>query len=285
MARLLAIFFTLLALAANAAPSFTDSTANIAAWNLKGFGGVDPARIPALTNAIALIDAEVIAVVEVAPDFVAAEIVADLNNMDLCYRRVLLDQTSNMNIAVLHKCAVEVTNPRLIPGSDNGSTALRKAFAVDVKVGEFDFIMIAVHMKAGRGSSNRGIRDNQAQAIATFIQAETAGAEKDVLVVGDYNMIPVEDDSNFTAMNPGNFLEFVSSADLAGDFTHISGGAPGNLLDGYAISSQHTVEYIPATLRIWPMHTTLGLSLAQFDANVSDHLPVSAEFVVLVDDD
>ena len=42
-----------------------------------------------------------------------------------------------------------------------------------------------VHMKASRGPTNRAIRDNQAQAIANFIQAATAGAEKDALVIGD----------------------------------------------------------------------------------------------------
>ncbi len=268
-----------------AAPSFTDSTANISAWHLKGFGGIPATRFDELAEVISFIDAEVIAVVEISPDSAAVDITSELNGMGLCYRSVLLDQSANMNIAVLHKCAVQVTNPRLIDGSDNGNSGLRKALAVDVRVGQFDFILITVHMKAGRGSTNRGIRDNQAQAIATFIQTETSGAEKDVLVVGDYNMIPVEDDSNFTTMNPSNFLDFVSSTDLAGEFTHISSSGPGNLLDGYAISDQHTTEYLPSTLRILPMHETLSLSIGDYRDDVSDHLPVTAEFVVLVDDD
>lgn len=268
-----------------AAPSSTDSTANIAAWNLKGFGGIPATRFDELAEVISFIDAEVIAVVEVSPDSAAMDITNELNAMGLCYRSVLLDQSANMNIAVLHKCSAQVTNPRLIDGSDNGNSSLRKALAVDVRVGQFDFILITVHMKAGRGSTNRGVRDNQAQAIAAFIQSETSGAEKDVLVVGDYNMIPVEDDTNFTAMNPSSFLDFVSSSDLAGEFTHITSSGAGNLLDGYAVSNQHTVEYLPATLRILPMHDTLGLSLDDYRDNVSDHLPVTADFIVLIDDD
>lgn len=40
---------------------------------------------------------------------------------------------------------------------------------------------------------------------------------------GDYNMIPGEDQTNFDAMNPSNFLRFVSSEDLAGQISLASG--------------------------------------------------------------
>ena len=140
-------------------------------------------------------------------------------------------------------------------------------------------------MKASRGSTDRIIRDRQAQAIATFIQAETAGAEKDVLLIGDYNMIPGQDDSNFQAMSPTGFLEFISSVDLARQFSHIGSSGPGNLLDGYAVSANHTSEYIRGSLRIFPMHRALGKTLLGYRAEVSDHLPVIARFRVSEDDD
>jgi len=228
------------------APRFRATTADIVAWNLAGFNPIPQAKIPRFAQAIVDLDPEVIALVEVNRDSVASEVAAEVNEFGTCYRRKILDQTATQNIAVLHKCGVEVSNPRLIAGSDDGNSHLRRALAVDVRVGEFDFILIAVHMKAGRGTTDRQVRDRQAQAIATFIQnSTTAGPERDVLVVGDYNMIPVQDQSNFDAMNPTNFLQFISSDDLTGQFSHISStGAGGNLLDGYAISQTHTSEYI-----------------------------------------
>jgi endonuclease/exonuclease/phosphatase family metal-dependent hydrolase len=202
----------------------------------------------------------------------------------VCYQRKILDQTAIQNIAVLHKCNVRVTNQRWIADSDNGNSSLRKALVVDVKVGQFDFILIAVHMKAGRGPTNRSVRDNQAQATATFIGTETAGLEKDVILVGDYNMIPGQDDSNFIAMDPQDFLHYVSSEDLT--FSHISSsGNPGNLLDGFAVSRNHTREYIAGTLRVFPMNRALGLSLLEYRQQVSDHLPVVARFRIVEDDD
>ena len=98
-------------------------------------------------------------------------------------------------------------------------------------------------------------------------------------------MIPGEDQSNFTAMNPSGFLKFVSSEDLAGEFTYISGGNPGNLLDGYAISSVGTTEYVQGSLRIFPMHRAFGMTLVQYSNEVSDHLPVVARFRIGEDDD
>ena len=261
------------------------TTADVAAWNLAGFNPIPREKISPFVRAISDLDPEVIALVEVNPDWIAGELVAELIGSDNCYKRIILNQTARQNIAILHKCEVKVTNPRLIAGSDDGNSALRKALAADVKIGEFDFMVVAVHMKASRSSSDRQIRDNQAKAIATFIQAATSGSEKDVLVIGDYNMIPVEDQSNFDAMSPSNFLNFISSADLASQFSHISSSGPGNLLDGYAISKDHTSEYIAGSLRIFPLHRTFGLSLSDFRNQVTDHLPLTAEFRITRDDD
>ncbi len=272
---------------AHADPSeFTRSTATVVAWNLAGFSQIPRDSVPNFLPTIRDLDAEVLALVEVNSDFVAAEIAAELNDLGVCYKRKILNQTASMNIALLHKCNVEITNPRLIPGSDDDNTRLRKALALDVKVGEFDALLIAVHMKAGRGSTNRGVRDDQAAAIASFIQTSTTGSEKDVLVVGDYNMIPIEDQSNFDAMSPGNFLRFVSSEDLAGGFSHIStSGTPGNLLDGFAVSRDHTSEYIGGSLRVFPIHRAFDMTLLEYRNQVSDHLPVIARFRITEDDD
>jgi hypothetical protein len=234
------------------------------------------------------LDAEVVAAVEVNPDNVVHDVAAALTENGTCYDAVILDQTANQNIGVIFKCGTEVSNPRLVPGSDDGNNGLRKALAVDVRVGNFDFLMIVLHLKASRGATERATRDRQAAHIADFIESATAGGERDVLVIGDYNMIPGDDDSNFDEMNPDGFLRFVSSDDLAGQFSHLDGTGDcdgGNLLDGFAISADHTGEYIEGSLRIFPMHRALNRSLCDFRGQVSDHLPLIARFRILVDDD
>jgi hypothetical protein len=73
---------------------------------------------------------------------------------------------------------------------------------------------------------------------------------------------------------------------LAGEFTHIKGNcSPGNLLDGYAFTNVDASEYVEDTLEIVNMHDELGLTLCQYKNQVTDHLPVVAEFTIDVDHD
>jgi len=264
--------------------TFQATTANIAAYNLAGFNPFLDSNAETFANAINDIDPELIALVEIYSDSFIDDLTYKLNSKGACYESKILNQTAPMNIAVVYKCDVEVTNPRLIPGSDNRNPYLRKAFAIDAKIGNFDFILIALHLQAGSGVANRNVRDSQARAIASFIKSETTGDEKDVLVVGDYNMIPVEDQTNFDNMNPDKYLNFVSDK-LAGQNSHIKSSGGGSLLDGYAISKDHTGEYIAESIRIIPMHAILNKSLSEYIEEVSDHLPLEAMFRIIKDDD
>ena len=271
-----------------AGQEFTRATATVVAWNFSGFEAIPATRQALLARVLLDLDAEVVAAVEVNPDDAIHDVAARLTELGTCYDARILDQTARQNVGLLFKCGVQVTNPRLIPGSDDGNASLRRAFAVDVRVGQFDFLMLVLHLKAGRTSSDRAIRDRQVQPIASFLAAELAGGERDVLVVGDYNMIPGADSSNFNGLNSGNLLRFISSEDLAGQFSHLAEGGScddGNLLDGFAVAQTHTTEYIEASLRIYPTHRVLGMSLCAFREDVSDHLPLMARFRILADDD
>ncbi len=79
------------------------------------------------------------------------------------YESVMLPQPdSELHIGVLFKQGVEASNPRFIPGSDGGEDSARRALVVDMKVGKFDFVLIAGHLKSGREKENQVIRDKQA---------------------------------------------------------------------------------------------------------------------------
>ena len=280
------IFFILLIPALlHAQPvSYQATTANIAAWNIAGFDAIPTHKSKIFANAISYIDPEVIALVEVNPDSIADNIVSELKSIGICYDKAMLKQSAEQNIAVLYKCDVQLTNPRLIDDSDNNNRYLRKAFAADVRIGSFDFILIVLHLKAGRGGIARSVRDDQARTIASFIQSETQNEEKDVLIVGDYNMIPIDDQSNFSNMNPDNYLLFVSD-ELSDQHTHISSSGPGNLLDGYAISNEHTIEHIKGSIRTIKLYEILDKAVMDYRENISDHLPVEASFRIIEDDD
>lgn len=277
--------------------------ARIAAWNQQGVrfdnqGNVIPVNKPEqLRAAIAAINPDVIALSEVNSRASMDEIVQTPFANGATYK-VDMDnnQTVPQMIAVLFKDSpdISVTNRREVPASDESQPdRLRKAWAFDVKIRNFDFLLIAVHLKSGRGTEERETRTCQTRAIARFIKEQTdSSGEKDVLVVGDYNMVPSQDGRNFANLSPGpqnnEFLKFISSS-LAGP-SHIgdcinASDFTGNLLDGFAISRVHTTEWT-GFIRLLQLQALLpNMFCDKYKNTVSDHLPLVARFRVSSTDD
>lgn len=274
-------------------------TATVAAWNIEGFKPVGSSKAERIAGAIRQLNPDVILLTEVNPDSVANSIRAELNG----YSVKILNQTASQNIAILHKNSVSVSNITLISGSDDGNERLRKALAATVRIGNFDFILIGVHLKAGRPKNTakpkdpQRVRTRQAQAIARFIRDATQSGEKDVLLVGDYNMVPNQDAVNFRAMSPGTgvneYLRYISNSL---PFSHINDcgdgdEAEGNLLDGFAISRVHTREYVQNSIAVIDFTDSMfridGETQDCFDYtdNFSDHLPLIAKFRTNQQDD
>lgn len=285
-----------LGVSACAADEPKDMTAVVAAWNIKAMPHpISKTRAARIATGIAYLDPEVILLTEVGTkegdEPIIEEIVRKLNAYGSEYDHKMPSQKADLKIAIVFKKGVDVSGVGLIDGTDLGIPSYRKALKADIRIGTFDFVLIGVHLKSGRQKDSRIARTKQAALIAEFVENATKGAEKDVLIVGDYNMVPsrggyLNDEENFAAMNPDEFLQFVSSEDLAGQGSHLSnGGNPGNLLDGYAISYDYTNEYIDGSLRIFPLFKALRLTAAEYVSRVSDHLPLVARFDIVVDDD
>ena len=94
-----------------------------------------------------------------------------------------------------------------------------------------------------------------------------------------------DDGNNFSKLNTNGRFNFISRGEMYGDGSHISGGRLGNVLDGFAISSGRTEEYLDGSLRIFPLHKTMRRNLRDFSNEVSDHLPLVAKFDVASSDD
>jgi endonuclease/exonuclease/phosphatase family metal-dependent hydrolase len=274
----------------------------IAGWNQQGVafdnqGVPHPVSKPEqLRAAIAAMDADIIVMSEVNSKQSMEEIVATPFPNNVTYKLSMDDdQPTPQKIAVLFRDhpEISVTNRRAIPGSDdNLPERLRKAWAFDVKIRNFDFLLIGVHLKSGRNNAERQTRNRQTTAIAQFIrQVTNTTGEKDVLVVGDYNMIPGQDAQNFANLSPGSsaheFLRFISSGTMPP--SHIdkcpNGTPTGNLLDGFSISRVQTQEWtgFVKILRLHQMMT--GMTCQKYHDTVSDHFPVVARFRVSKPDD
>ena len=288
-----------------AAAAHAQGEIRVAAWNVQGVefstGVARPVlKSSRLADAIKLIRPDVIALSEVNSEAEVRRIITRLGNDGLMYRYTMLagQQPVPQKIAILFRQGIGVSNQRLIPDSNAGAASLRRALSAQFKSGDFDFLLVAVHHKSGRGGAERTTRTRQNRAIRTFVEARVqATGEQDVLVVGDYNMIPVQDSVNFDALSPaaGGLLRFVSTEEFGlpgGGFqtSHIGscpqGRPAGNLLDGYAIARAGTQrEYVADSAEILPLHELLGVSCADYTARFSDHLPLVARFTTQGPDD
>jgi exonuclease III len=269
--------------------SFDCTTARIAAWNLAGFNTIDDERTKKQVEGLAILDAEVVTLVEVKPFSHMQRLIDGLAAMGCEYESVMLQQEQDLNIGVLFKKGVEAENVQFIPNSDLGDTRRRKALTADMKIGKFDFHLIAVHLKSGRDAPNQKIRDDQCKVIGQYItdrvnHQDSSIRREDILLMGDFNMIPGEDVSNFHHLGGDDIMNFVSSWDLQARFSHILSKGRANLLDGFAITRSRSTEYIRGSLRLFPMHWTMEMGREAFRNEVSDHLPFVASFRTITRD-
>jgi endonuclease/exonuclease/phosphatase family metal-dependent hydrolase len=259
--------------------TFSHTTAKVAAWNLAGWGGIPEERLKLQAKGLALLDAEIVTLVEINPIGALDTLKKELKDKHkVIYESKVVPQANDLHIGVLYKKGVTAENPRLMDNSDLGNPALRKAFVVEMKVGEFDFVLIAVHLKSSRNAGDQTIRDEQAKVIGQFITDRRAVNREDILLVGDFNMIPGQDVSNFHHLGGDDLMDFVSSWDLQDRFSHILKTGRANLLDGFAISRAFSKEYIRGSLRVFPMHWSMDMGRDKFRDTVSDHLPFVASF-------
>ena len=262
---------------------FQHALARVAVWNLAGFGGIKPDRKKQQAQGLALLDAELVTLVEVNPVSYIYELAAEISQYGIDYDATIVEQDGNLHTGFLFKKGVDVSNLRLIEGSQGNYERGRKAVAVDVKVGKFKATIIGVHLKAGREKEHQRVRDTQCQVIGKWIDTlrDTPGYKRGTIVLmGDFNMIPGQDVSNFHYLGGDDVMDFVSSWDLQDRFSHILDKGRANLLDGFAVSRTFSKDYVRGSLRLFPMHWTMDMGRERFKDEVSDHLPFVASFKV-----
>ncbi len=270
--------------------SFSHSLARIAVWNLAGFNPVNtslgiPAnsdRVAHQIEGLALLDAELITLVEVSPIEHINRLAAGLSDKGLDYQVKILPQPNgNIHIGFLHKPGVSVSGLQLIDGSEGDDPGGRQALIADVEVGKFKAKLIAVHLKSGRDRPEQQIRDSQCKIIGdkiAEIRATPGLTQRTILLMGDFNMIPGQDVSNFHHLGGDDMMDFVSCWDLQDRFSHILDKGRANLLDGFAVSRTYSTDYVRGSLRLFPMHWTMNMGREAFKDEVSDHLPFVASF-------
>ncbi len=264
--------------------SFEHALARVAVWNLAGFGGITNARMKKQALGLALLDAELVTLVEVNPASYITQLATELAKYGVHYNTTIIPQPNgNLHIGFLHKAGVQVTNAQLVAGSEGSYATGRQAIRIDVKIGKFSAVLLGVHLKSGRERPEQQTRDTQCLAIGQYLQSvrdTSPNKTRTLLLMGDFNMIPGQDVSNFHHLGGDDLMDFVSCWDLQDRFSHILDAGRANLLDGFAVSRTYSTDYVRGSLRLFPMHWTLDMGREKFKRTVSDHLPFVASFRV-----
>lgn len=94
------------------------------------------------------------------------------------------------------------------------------SFAFRTPDGNLDFVLISVHLKPGRGSSDKARRKVELAAIKEWIHTQD-DVEKDFIILGDMN---IEDAAELTAATPEGFLSL--NDEVVATNTNVNGPKP-----------------------------------------------------------
>jgi endonuclease/exonuclease/phosphatase family metal-dependent hydrolase len=248
--------------------------------NMKG-------RVNLLVKALREADADIV----VLQEFESIQFLKQIANehlSDMGYAFFADHESINwyMNVVVMSKIPLGITygyasvnTPVQYKDEDTGedkyetqSRINTRLWSVDVLVNDdYSFVLTGVHLKAGRGARNEAMRLGQLQFLkGQFERFLQENAEKNILVVGDFNSTPSSEEMRF--MKDGNstakFIDFFDDNTL----THPADN-PNKRIDYILPNTQMSKEMVKGSLKVNYF----------FEKNVqrqlSDHLPLTAEFI------
>jgi len=169
----------------------------------------------------------------------------------------------------------------------------RPPYIASFKAGNFDFTIISIHVCSGCGGLGEAGREIEVARLGIIYNNLMNNSEKDVLVVGDFNLNP-NNDSFVNLMSVENTAPIYSCATLSECKQNATTTRDSNLFDNMWFSQTHVGEYTGE-------HGMFKFDEVLFedpggDSNhyreryarlaVSDHRPVWAEFRTdMADDD
>jgi endonuclease/exonuclease/phosphatase family metal-dependent hydrolase len=149
---------------------------------------------------------------------------------------------------------------------------LREPYYANFKSGGFDFTLMTVHIRYGDGAADRTEEMRQIASAYEYYQEKDA-SENDLILTGDFNTQPTQD--NF------DYIWAIPSVNVAIQEGKTTIGKYGNLYDNIIFDS-YTDEY---TRLSGINYFDAGMDMEEARGAISDHRPVWAVFCTGADDD
>jgi endonuclease/exonuclease/phosphatase family metal-dependent hydrolase len=254
----------------------SSETLEIAAWNIENFPALAGTTASRVADLITSMDLDLVLVEEIASETAWAELIARLPAHEGILSEHRYSPTEYQKLGIIYRSSmITPSQVTLLFTSDTYNfprPPLSALLAIDDGVHQpMSIRTIGLHLKAGVGSEDGERRREALVDLDAHIRARIAAGEEDEIVIaGDYNEVLN------TTIGQTNFAALLSAPDLytvhtqaASDRGEISFVPSGVLLDHITTTAALADDLGGAQLVIPRLQT-----LPQYQAQVSDHLPV-----------
>lgn len=155
---------------------------------------------------------------------------------------------------------------------DKFDNFIREPYYANFKADNFDFTIMTVHILYGDSAADRTGEMKQIASVYEYYQEKDA-AENDLILTGDFNTQPTQDNFQYIKNIPGIQLAITKGKSTLGQ--------TGNLYDNIIFDS-NTEEYTGLS-GIYAFDS--GMDIEEAKEAISDHRPVYAVFCTGTDDD
>ena len=262
-------------------PQGQAETLELATWNIEYFPQTS-STVELVGKIIDALDIDLFAIQEINDTTAFAELLDQLPEYDGFFSADEYSWGYLKTGIIYRRSVVSVSQTRQL-FEDDWYAFTRPPLETHVKAQRngyrFDFVLIVMHLKAGRDADDLARRRDAAEKLKAYLDDQiAASAEKDYIVAGDWND-EIDDppgDNAFTVfVDDSQDYQFLT-APLAGQLNFCSYPSSSTLIDHILISQDAFPEYqggYTKTLR-------LDDELSNYLSEISDHRPVMTVFPV-----
>jgi endonuclease/exonuclease/phosphatase family metal-dependent hydrolase len=251
-------------------------TLEIAAWNIENFPALTGTTAARVADLITSMDLDLVLVEEIASETAWAELIARLPEHEGILSEHRYSPTEYQKLGIIYRSSMITPSQVMLLFTSDAYNfprpPLSALLAIDDGVHQpMSIRTIGLHLKAGVGTEDGERRRAALGALDTYVRAKiAAGDEDEIVIAGDYNEVLN------TSVGQANFAALLSAPDLytvqtqaASDRGEISFVPSSVLLDHITTTAALTDDLVGSRLVIPRLQT-----LPQYQAQVSDHLPV-----------
>ncbi|OGU12049.1 MAG: hypothetical protein A2475_11875 [Ignavibacteria bacterium RIFOXYC2_FULL_35_21] len=281
---LLLPFFFFSACEQNGNASNNPDTISIATFNISWLGdGIDDelprtdADLQRIADIISQLNPDIMGLQEIENDAAINKLLKYLPD----YESFIGTNGGNQNPCVIYKKGIEVSEESEYTPLIVEPYKTRPGLIAKVRKGNFDFIMLVVHLKStSRYDStaeleqySRKLRKQQSGIISFWADSILSlKTEKDIIILGDFNDYPNRvTNPTLTSIAENPHLNFITHDLKSCKFPILNG------IDHIIASDDASKRYVLGSLRLYDFFSSMSESEIE---KVSDHCPVLVQFEV-----